>query len=1345
MIEFLSRLFDTSDFPARWQCGNWTAAHGWLHILSDLGVWSAYIAIPCVLGHFVLRRKDIPFRIIFLLFGAFILACGTTHLMEVLMFWWPAYRLAGVVKLFTAVVSWGTVLALVPVAPKVLAMRSPEELEREIAARKETENALQKANAELETRVRERTAELAAANALLQYEREMLRITLASIGDAVMVTDLGGKVTFLNSVAQKLTGWKGEEAEGQSLDTVFRIVNEKTRKSVENPALRALREGIIVGLANHTTLIARDGIERAIDDSAAPVRHENGDVAGAVLVFRDVTEHRMAERSVRSLAAIVESSDDAIIGKDMNGIITSWNRAAERIFGYTSAEAVGQSIAMLAPADRVDEMPAILSRVKQGERVEHFDTVRRAKDGRLVPISLTVSPIRDQDGEIVGASKIARDVSERKQVEEAVHQEKERLHATLTGIGDAVIVTNAQGFVTLMNPVAQSLTGWKEEANGRLLEDVFNIINEQTRQKVENPVSQVIRTGTVVGLANHTALVAKDGTERPIEDSAAPIRGKNGEVVGVVLVFRDATDQRQVHEAMRKNAEVFKLVHQIGKVGYWEWNSLTDENTWSPEIEALYGLAPGTFEGSYQRWAKLVHPDDLPRAEEDVRQAMETGKYSSEFRVIWPDGSIHWLEARANVFKDGHDRPVRIMGVNMDITERRQNEEALRASEERWRTMAEALPNLVWTDLPNGQCDWLSSQWGRYTGIPENDLLGLRWLDTVIHPDDRQRTLACWQAACADEADYDLEYRIRRYDGDYHWFKTRGVPMRNELGKIIYWFGTCTDIEDTKRVGERLRLLWEAAALILASTEPDVMLRELFANIGPHFGLDTYLNYLVDETGDALRLVSFIGIEAERAKEISRLEFGKAICGTVALERRPIVATHIQQSEDPKVQLIKAFGIRAYACYPLEINHELLGTLSFASRTRDGFDQDEQEFLRTISHYVAVAYERMRLVGQLKDADRRKDEFLAILAHELRNPLAPIRNSLELLSRSGVDSSSLEQARSVMERQIDQMVRLIDDLLDVTRISQGKAQVRKETIELASVTRSAVETTRPFIEAQAHELTITVPSKAVYFDADPTRLAQVIANLLDNAAKYTEKGGHIWLTAERQDTAVTISVRDTGIGIAAENLPHIFEMFSQAAPALERSQGGLGIGLALVRGLVELHGGKVEARSEGIGKGSEFVVRLPMPDIPIQQEPVEPADSGNLPSVRKCSILVVDDLRDTADTLVKLLVMMGHEAHTAYDGLEALQAAATYRPDVVLLDVGLPKMNGYEVARHIRQQPWGPGMALIAVTGWGQEEDKRRAVDAGFDHHMTKPVSPAALENLLALISPVTQGIPEPI
>ena len=370
---------------------------------------------------------------------------------------------------------------------------------------------------------------------------------------------------------------------------------------------------------------------------------------------------------------------------------------------------------------------------------------------------------------------------------------------------------------------------------------------------------------------------------------------------------------------------------------------------------------------------------------------------------------------------------------------------------------------------------------------------------------------------------------------------------------------------------------------------------------------------------------------------------------------------------------------------------------------------------------------------QLEQADRRKDEFLATLAHELRNPLAPMRIAIELLQRADDQPELRSQARSMMERQLDVMVRLIDDLLDVGRITHGKLQLRKERVDLALVAGSALETARPYIEAQSQTLTVMLPSPSVYLDCDPMRLAQVLTNLLTNAAKYTEKGGHIWLTAEIQGNEVVVFVRDTGVGIAAVHLPLLFKMFSQVAPALERPQGGLGIGLALVREIVELHGGSVEARSGGPGLGSEFIVRLPIAAAPVETlvETTNHNQKRHCPRQRR--ILVVDDNRDATDGLAMMLQMEGHHIQAAYDGLEAIQVAASFRPELVLLDIGIPKMNGYEVARHIRKQPWGNSMVLIAMTGWGQEKDKRRSLEAGFDHHQTKPVDAATLEKLLDL------------
>jgi len=385
--------------------------------------------------------------------------------------------------------------------------------------------------------------------------------------------------------------------------------------------------------------------------------------------------------------------------------------------------------------------------------------------------------------------------------------------------------------------------------------------------------------------------------------------------------------------------------------------------------------------------------------------------------------------------------------------------------------------------------------------------------------------------------------------------------------------------------------------------------------------------------------------------------------------------------------------------------------------------------------------EKKRVEEALRDGDRRKDEFLATLAHELRNPLAPICNAVELIQAAPENPPAMQAACSVLQRQLAHLVRLIDDLLEISRITRGKLQLRKERVSLETAVISAVESTRPLIDAACHELTISLPSEPLFLDADSTRLAQIFTNLLNNAAKYAEKSGHIWLTAQRDFDNVSVSVRDTGIGIAPEHLSHIFEMFSQVVPAIDRSQGGLGIGLALVRGLVELHGGTIEAHSDGPGQGSEFIVRLPLAKSPFAEPwPNQSKEKAERPSsFSRSRILVVDDNRDTTATLALILERSGHYVHVAHDGLEAVQAAAAFRPDVVLLDIGLPKMNGFEVAKRIRQQRGKGDVALVAVTGWGQQEDRRRAMEAGFDHHLTKPVEMATLMELLAALTTASE------
>jgi PAS domain S-box-containing protein len=645
---------------------------------------------------------------------------------------------------------------------------------------------------------------------------------------------------------------------------------------------------------------------------------------------------------------------------------------------------------------------------------------------------------------IIGLGEVMRLAQRRAEVG------REFLRVTISSVGDAVITTDMEGRVATLNPVAEALTGWThQDARGRPLETVFKIINEERRKPVENPVKKVLEKGVVVGLANHTVLIAKDGTERPIDDSAAPIRDGQAQVVGCVLIFRDITDRRRAERL------------------------IADARAYAESIVAT------------------------------VRE-----------------------------------------------------------------------PLLV------------------------------------------------------------LDGELRVKSASRSFYRTFGVTPQETENCLIY------------EVGNRQ---WDIAAL-----------RKLLADILPQ---NTMFN----------------DYEVE----------------------------HIFPTIGHRVMLLNAR--RLYR----EGNHTELILLAIEDIT---FEKEAER----------RAYD---LMIQLKDADRRKDEFLAMLGHELRGPLAPLSNMLEIMKRAEGNGDLLQQARSTMERQLGQLVRLVDDLIDVGRITRNKIELRKECIELASVIHQSVEACRPLAECANLQVSVTLPPEPIYLYADPVRLAQVFSNILNNACKYTEPGGRISLSAERQGSDVAVTVKDTGMGIPPDKLESVFEMFTQIDRTLERSQGGLGIGLTLAKRLVEMHEGTISAQSAGPGKGSEFVVRLP---ILIEKGKAETPKPTGAPAAMPRRILVVDDNTDAASSLAMLLKITGNEAHTANDGLEAVEAAEKFRPDVVLLDIGLPKLNGYDACRRIREQPWGKNMVMVALTGWGQEEDRRKSTESGFDAHMVKPVDYAALMKLLA-------------
>jgi PAS domain S-box-containing protein len=571
------------------------------------------------------------------------------------------------------------------------------------------------------------------------------------------------------------------------------------------------------------------------------------------------------------------------------------------------------------------------------------------------------------------------------------------------------------------------------------------------------------------------------------------------------------------------------------------------------------------------------------------------------------------------------------------------------------------------------------------------------WLEEYIHPEDRDLARTAIRDAIDRKRILELECRVFLADGSVGWTHTRAVPMLDMAGEITEWIGMVTNVTANKNAEHALayqRRMYEA---ILTNT-PDLAYvwnlehRFIYANEG---------------------LLRMWGRTWEEAIGRNCLELGYEPWHAALHDREieQVVAT--KQPVRGEVPFNGAFGRRYYDYLLVPVIGASGEVEAVAGTTRD-------------------VTERKQLEGSLIDADRRKDEFLATLAHELRNPLAPIRNSVSLLRLSGA-AGPAGQMWEMMDRQVSHMVRLVDDLMEVSRITRGKIELRKSVVDLAEVIAAAVETSRPLIESARHELIVEIPPQPLLVEADAMRLAQVFSNLLNNAVRYTDPGGRIGVVAGREDGRAMVTVADTGIGIAPEALPRVFDMFVQINARDSRGQTGLGIGLTLVRSLIEMHGGSVAARSAGAGRGSEFVVRLPL-----AREGASLAKAG-LNAARKIRgvprVMVVDDNRDAADSLAAVLKILGAEVCVTHDGQSALDQLGAFHPAAVFLDLGMPGMDGYETARHMRARDDARGTMIIALTGWGQESDRHQTQAAGFNQHLVKPADITALRAVLASLA----------
>ncbi|MCG2595749.1 PAS domain-containing protein [Ramlibacter sp. XY19] len=766
----------------------------------------------------------------------------------------------------------------------------------------------------------------------------------------------------------------------------------------------------------------------------------------------------------------------------------------------------------------------------------------------------------------------------------------------------------------------------------------------------------------------------------------------DGSPVGMIGTIADISASKLAEQAMQAALEA-------SDSGTFHWDMRSDSLRWDAALDRLFGLQPGQAVQSLAQFIALVHPEDragvIARCD---RCRTEGAAFEMEFRIIRPDGSERWLYDRGRTFRDPQGRPAMMTGACVDITHRKGTELALRRSEAFYRQALESLPGMTWTCDARGFVDYLSEQWQTFTGIPSERLMGENW-SLALHPADRDATAARWREAVDRGLFYDFEYRVRRHDGEYRWFQARGTPIRDADGRVASWLGMAMEVHALKETQAALKETGDRFAR--AQRAGGVGVWELDEATGLVVWSEEVAKLLGVAEVQLDAVPAHVWRDALHPEEVARIEAGLAAAWDSGRFHEVYRVVHTD-------------GRLVW----LEAEAQVLPGSTGVGRRLAGTVRDVTE--------RQVAEEALRT------ADRMKDEFLATLAHELRNPLAPLRTGLEVLRRGQPGSPVVEQARSMMERQLGHMVRLVDDLLDISRISRGHIEIRREAVEVGTIIAHAVESSRQLVESKQHALEVEIAPEVLWVEGDLTRLAQVVGNLLNNAAKYTPPGGRIRVGARRRGDQVEIYVADNGTGIAAAAQPRVFDLFMQVEGTRRHSQGGLGVGLALVRRLVELHGGTVTVQSEGVGQGSTFIVALP-PAAAFARASVAPAAAADaratVPSRR---VLVVDDNVDAAETMVTVLAMAGHEARVAHDGHQALEVARAFLPQVAFLDIGLPGMSGLDVARRFRADPALAGAVLVALTGWGTEDDKRTCLEAGFDLHLTKPVDADAVEQAVA-------------
>lgn len=1128
----------------------------------------------------------------------------------------------------------------------------------------------------------------------------------------VWVSDADGACTFISRAWYEFTGQTPQTGLGEGWTDA---IHPDDRAA----AYHAFKEAMAARTAfqTHYRLIRRDGAAREMLSSATPRFGLENQFMGFIGSVMDVTEQREREaalrKSERLYRAIGESINYGVWTCDENGRNTYASDSFLKLTGITQQECSEFGWSRILDPDDLESTIADWKKcVAEGGIWDREHRVRGV-DGQWHPILARGVPVRDESGQVVAWAGINLDISKLKSTEYSLRDAAELLEGTIDALRKHIAILDGEGSILRVN------AAWRRfaEENG-YAGSAFGVGSNYLEacgapyapdsacswegEEAVNGIRAVIR-------GDRPTFSLEYPCHSPTQERWFVMnvtRFSEGGALRVVISHEDVTLRRQAEQVVRDKEERLRLATEATNLGTWDIDLTTRKMVVDRRCRSFFGLLE-TDECTPSGLLGQLSPEDQDRVRQKVTSALDPasgGWMQGDYRVISrKDGIERWVRLTGQAFLDG-DKPVRVIGTAQDITDEKLAEAALSETDRRTRALLEGLPQLIWTCAPDGHAQFFSSRWVHYTGVPEREQLGDRWIEQV-HPEDRERAISAWYGALERERrgeppEYRIEYRMRRHDGEYRWFAASGEPLYDASGKLIRWVGANTDIQSIR----------DAQAAVRESEEKFRNLAESmshFAWIADGDGLIYWYNRRwFDYTGTTLEEMKGWGWKkVQHPDHVDR------------------VVKRIQHSWDTGEPWEDTFPLRGR-------NGEYRWFLSRALPIHDAAGKITQWFGTNTD--ITEQLEAQRALTAAKEsaeaANQAKDRFIAVLSHELRTPLTPVLMSVSAMEFDLDISEKIRDDLQMIRRNVELEVKLIDDLLDISRITSGKLDLHRQSLDFNGAVRHVCGMCRSLILEKGIRLHCEYAGEVGRIMGDPARLQQVFWNILKNAVKFTPESGEVFVTTQRRGDDVLLTVRDTGIGIPEDILPKIFDAFEQGDARITRQFGGLGLGLAISKAIVELHHGSILAESGAPDStGTTITVTLPgKAASPDQILPVLPSSQSEEP--RRPRLLLVEDHRDTMMILSRLLRLSGYEVTTASTVGEALERLDERDYALLVSDLGLPDATGYELMQKVRDRGSIPG---IAISGFGTDEDRLKSRAAGFSEHLVKPVDVSQLEMVI--------------